>query len=223
MRFLVTAGPTREFFDSVRYISNPSSGKMGYAIATEASQRGHEVVLVSGPVHLEHPARVGVIDVVTADEMLRACLSEFDKCHAVVMTAAVCDYRPARRLHRKLKKQNRDRSILLQPTEDILERLGRMKGRRVLVGFAMEDHDQHERAQAKLRRKRCDAIVLNGIGNVGSDDAEVQILTNDAGWRAPQSGTKEQMASVIVELAEALSGVCEGGTLHAKARPSNDI
>ncbi len=180
---------------------------MGYAIAAEAARRGHEVVLVSGPVDLPRPRAVRVVDVVSAGEMLRECVGEFERCHAVVMTAAVCDYRPARRLHKKLKKQNRNRSILLQPTEDILARLGRMKGPRVIVGFAMEDHDRHKHAEAKLRRKRCDAIVLNGIGNVGSDDAEVQILRADDGWCTPRSGTKHQIASVIADLVEALTSI----------------
>ncbi len=178
---------------------------MGYAISIEAARRGHEVTLISGPVDLPAPHGMQVIGVVSADEMLQACVREFEKCHAAIMTAAVCDYRPAERLQKKLKKQHRARSIQLQPTEDILTRLGRAKGRRVVIGFAMEDRDEHKNAEAKLRRKRCDAIVLNGIGNVGSDNAEVQILRCDTGWGIPQSGTKAQIASVVADLVEALA------------------
>ncbi len=204
MRVLVTAGPTREYFDSVRFISNPSSGKMGYAVAAEAVRRGHQVVLVSGPVELSEPGGARVIHVVSAHEMLEAVTSEFEKCQAAVMTAAVCDYRPSRRLSHKLKKQNRSRSIQLQPTEDILAHLGKIKGDRVLIGFAIEDHEHHVNAEAKLRRKRCDAIVLNGLGNVGSDSAEVEILRADTGWSPPLSGTKGQIAAAVLDLLESL-------------------
>ena len=204
MRILVTAGPTREFFDSVRFISNPSSGKMGYAIAAEAARRGHDVVLVSGPVSLPEPKGVGVLQVVSAEEMFTVAVSMFEECHAAVMTAAVCDYRPARRIDHKLKKQNRVRPIHLQPTKDICAHLGRIKGHRVVIGFAMEDHDHQAHAEAKLSRKRCDAIVLNGIENVGGDEAVVEILRADTGWTRPIHGTKASLAGKVVALTERL-------------------
>ncbi|MFQ5591438.1 MAG: phosphopantothenoylcysteine decarboxylase [Phycisphaerae bacterium] len=202
----MTAGPTREFFDSVRFISNPSTGKMGYAVAIEAARRGHDVVLITGPVDLLPPDGMKVIHVLNAGQMLEACVAEFHASHAAVMTAAVCDYRPARCLPRKLKKRNRPRTVRLLPTTDILSRLAKTKGARVVVGFAMEDHDEHQHAEDKLRRKRCDAIVLNGPGNVGSDDACIQILRHDIGWCAPQSGTKAQMAVVVMDTVEHLLG-----------------
>ena len=205
MRILITAGPTREFFDTVRFISNPSSGRMGYAIAEEAARRGHDVKLVSGPVELTVPRGVDVVHVVSAQEMFEACDVLFDECHAAVMTAAVCDYRPTRRLARKLKKQHRVRPIQLQPTEDICAHLGRIKGHRVVVGFAMEDHDHHAHAETKLRRKHCDAIVLNGIDNVGAHDATVEIVRAGAGWSPPQSGTKQQIAGVVLDLVASLA------------------
>ena len=124
MHILVTAGPTREYFDTVRFISNPSSGKMGYAIATAAIERGHDVVLVSGPVALPDPKGADVTRVTSAREMLEACVSALDGCDAVIMTAAVCDYRPSRQLDHKLKKHHRVRPIHLQPTEDILPYVG---------------------------------------------------------------------------------------------------
>ncbi len=206
MRILVTAGPTREHFDTVRFISNPSSGKMGYAIAAEAFRRGHDTVLVSGPVELPHTEGVEVIRVVSSQDMFEACVSAFDDCHAAVMTAAVCDYRPATRLDHKLKKEARPLSLSLEPTKDILAHLGTIKGDRVLIGFAMEDYDHHANAEAKLRRKCCDAVVLNGLGNVGSDWAEVEILRADTDWSPPVSGSKTQIADVVVNLVEALAG-----------------
>lgn len=206
MRILVTAGPTREFFDSVRFLSNPSSGKMGYAIATVACRKGHDVTLVSGPVELPDPPGVRVLRVVSAAEMFDASVAAFETCEAAIMTAAVCDYRPSRRLDHKLQKQARVRRIQLQPTRDICAHLGRIKGSRVVLGFAMEDHDHRAHAASKLTRKRCDAIVLNGIGNVGGDEAEVEILVAGGSWTGPFSGTKWTIATRIVELAEALHG-----------------
>ncbi len=204
MRILVTAGPTREYFDSVRFISNPSSGKMGFALAAEAARRGHDVLLISGPVALATPKRVERIRVVSADDMFQATVAGFDSCHAAVMTAAVCDYRPTKRIDHKLKKRNQVRTIRLQPTPDICAHLGRAKGTRVVIGFAMEDHDAHAHAQEKLRRKRCDAIVLNGIGNVASDMAEIEILRAQSGWSPPVQGTKSRLAVPIVDLVEEL-------------------
>jgi len=204
MRILITAGPTREYFDSVRFISNPSTGKMGYAIAEQAVRRGHEVVLVSGPVALQAPQGVTLHGVTSAAEMFDASVAAFETCQAAIMTAAVCDYRPESRLPHKLAKQDRVRSIELKPTADICWHLGSIKGDRVVIGFAMEDHDHHAHAASKLARKHCDAMVLNGIGNVGSDDAVVEILHVDTGWAAPIRGTKAAVAEHVVLLAEQL-------------------
>ena len=204
MRLLVTAGPTREFFDSVRFISNPSSGKMGYAIAAQAARRGWKVDLISGPVDLPAPKGVKVTRVVTAQEMFDAALALFPRCQAAVMTAAVCDYRPSTRLERKLKKSNRVRSLRLVPTPDIAAHLGKSKGDRIVIGFAMEDHDEHRHAEAKLRRKRCDAIVLNGPSNVGGDRAAVQIFHKATGWSAQVVGSKARIAKLVVGLVEQL-------------------
>ena len=205
MRLLVTAGPTREFFDSVRFISNPSSGKMGYAIAVQAARRGWKVELISGPVDLPAPKGVKVTRVVTAQEMFDASVARFSRCHAAILTAAVCDYRPATRLNRKLKKSNRPRSLRLEPTLDIAAYLGKTKGARIVIGFAMEDHDEHRHAEAKLRRKRLDAIVLNGPGNVGGDRASVEIFRMASGWDPPVAGSKTRIAKLVVELVKPLA------------------
>ncbi|MCH7526995.1 MAG: phosphopantothenoylcysteine decarboxylase [Planctomycetes bacterium] len=206
MRILVTAGPTREYFDTVRFISNPSSGKMGFATATAALQRGHQVVLVSGPVALPQPKGAELIDVVSADEMFEAASAAFESCDAAILTAAVCDYKPARKLDHKLKKRATPRPITLQPTRDIATHLGEIKGHRVIIGFAMEDRDARRNAAQKLRRKRCDAIVLNGMLNVAGDVATIEMLTADGNWSRPYQGPKVQLAFVIIDLLERLAG-----------------
>ncbi|MEP0841653.1 MAG: phosphopantothenoylcysteine decarboxylase [Phycisphaerae bacterium] len=198
MNLLVSAGPTREYFDSVRFISNASSGKMGYAIAAEAARRGHRVTLVSGPVGLDPPAGVRVVRVTTAAEMADACKRAFRLADAAIMTAAVCDYRPARRLAYKRPKQRRPFRAVLEPTEDIAAALGRRKGRRLLVGFAMEDHDPKPHAERKLKQKRCDLIVLNGPDNVGGDRAVVELYAPTTGWSGPFRGSKHRIARQLI-------------------------
>lgn len=216
MRILITAGPTREFFDTVRFVSNPSTGKMGYALSAAARARGHDVVLLSGPVALPDPKGVEVIRVVSASQMARECKRLWPDCDAGVLTAAVCDYRPKNILDHKLKKKALDRHITLVPTEDIAAALGRSKKHRPVIGFAMEDHDHHAHAEAKLRRKRCDAIVLNGPANVGADRATVEILTRGEGWGMPITETKQALARRIVRLLESLAG---GGEVRGGAAP----
>lgn len=205
MRILITAGPTREYFDTVRFLSNPSSGKMGFALAGAARDRGHDVVLISGPVELRPPRGVEMVSVVSAEQMFRASVESFVTCDAAILTAAVADYRPERVKTRKLRKRAAPRIVKLVPTRDIAAHLGRMKRGRVTVGFAMEDHDAHQHAETKLRSKNCDAIVLNGHGNIGSDRATVEILRVDAGWSKPFQGTKRSVAERIVRLVEEMA------------------
>lgn len=204
MRILVTAGPTREYFDSVRFISNASSGQMGFAIAREAARRGHEVILVAGPVDLPSPKGVRVISVVSAKEMFAACKTVFMDCDAAVMTAAVCDYRPARTLSRKLKKTSNARHVELKPTTDICAALGAIKGRRVVIGFALEDRNARQNAQRKLQRKRCDAIVLNHVDTLAGSSARVEILRVDSGWSKHVRAPKARIAKTIVDLVQTL-------------------
>lgn len=204
MHILVTAGPTREFFDDVRFISNASSGKMGYAIAAEAVRRGHRVVLVSGPVDLTPPTRLEFIPVVGGREMLTACRQHFVACDAAVMCAAVCDYRPASRIEGKAPKATEARSVLLEPTEDICSLLGQAKGERILLGFALETREPHPRAEAKLARKHCDAIVLNRPEGIGRDETTIEVFMRGEGWSAPQLGAKTELAAYLVDLIERL-------------------
>ena len=169
MKLLVTAGPTRERWDAVRYLSNRSSGKMGFALAGEAARRGADVVLVSGPAVLPDPPGVRVVRVESAAEMYEAVKSEWTDAHALVMAAAVADYRPVDPSTRKHKKGDGPLAIELERTADILAELGVDKGGRILVGFAAETDEVIERAKEKLERKGLDLIVANKVA--GAVDA----------------------------------------------------
>jgi phosphopantothenoylcysteine decarboxylase/phosphopantothenate--cysteine ligase len=165
-RILVTAGPTYEAIDPVRFVGNRSSGKMGFAIANAAAQRGAEVTLIAGPTHLETPRNVTRIDVESAQEMLSAVLSHTKKTDAVIMAAAVADYRPANPAKHKMKKHSSGKSVELhlEATTDILATLGKKKRSMTLVGFALETKDELAGAKEKLRKKNLDLIVLNSFG-----------------------------------------------------------
>ena len=167
-RILVSAGPTQEPVDPVRYLSNHSSGKMGYALARVARRRGAAVVLVTGPSALVPPAGVDVVQVRTAREMARAVEEEFARATAVVMTAAVADYRPREPRSRKLKKSAATLTLELERNPDILAGLGARKGERLLVGFAAETHDVAAEARRKLAAKRLDLIVANDVTAPGA-------------------------------------------------------
>jgi len=165
---LVTAGPTREAIDAVRFITNPSTGKMGYALAVAARERGAEVVLISGPAHLPPPTDVAVIPVTSAAEMRAEVLDRCRDCDIVIMAAAVSDFRPAHVETRKIKKEEAADTIRLERTDDILSELGSMDGRRMLVGFAAETDDVERNALAKLKAKNLDMIVANDLTQEGS-------------------------------------------------------
>jgi phosphopantothenoylcysteine decarboxylase/phosphopantothenate--cysteine ligase len=169
IRCLVSAGPTREFFDPVRFVSNPSSGKMGYALANAAVQRGWMVDLVSGPVALPDPGGVKVTRVVTGDEMYHAIDSRFDGCDILIMTAAIIDYRPRTVADHKIKKFELDMVVEMEPVIDVLATVARRKAHQVVVGFAAETDHLERYATDKLLRKNADFIVANHIG--GPDSA----------------------------------------------------
>jgi phosphopantothenoylcysteine decarboxylase / phosphopantothenate---cysteine ligase len=164
LRVLVTAGGTQEPIDPVRFVGNRSSGKMGYAVATEAARRGAAVTLISGPTHLPDPDRVTVIRVRTADEMRAAVLGLYGEQDVVVKAAAVADFRPANPAISKIKKDTGLPSIELEPTTDILAELGRTKTHQRLVGFSAETEDALARARKKLSAKNLDMIVTNVVG-----------------------------------------------------------
>lgn len=181
---LVTAGPTREAIDPVRFLSNASSGKMGHALAEEAHERGAEVVLISGPTHLAPPRGVAHVPVTTAAEMRREVLARAGQCHIVIMAAAVSDFRPRVTSVRKIKKETAEAVIALERTEDILQEIGAEKGTRILVGFAAETDNVIAHAMAKREGKNLDLIVANDItkpcAGFGSD-TNVAVLIDKTG------------------------------------------
>lgn len=205
MRILVTAGPTREPLDAVRFLSNPSSGKMGFACARAARRAGHRVTLVTGPVALPDPPGVRTVRVTTALEMRRAVLAEYPGADAVVMTAAVGDYRPARRFAGKLKKDARVLTLRLVRTPDILRALGRRKGRRVLVGFALEVQDAVHQALLKYKRKNLDLVLLNSPRTFAADRMNAVAYREGRVVRRFRGARKEAVARWIVRAVEALA------------------
>jgi phosphopantothenoylcysteine decarboxylase/phosphopantothenate--cysteine ligase len=204
-RVVVTAGPTREPIDPVRFISNPSSGKMGYALAAVAARRGAEVVLVSGPTVLPDPPGVRTIRVDTAEEMSRAVDAEAGAFDLFVGAAAVSDYRPAAAAPHKIKKKASDETLQLVRTPDILAGMGqRLAGSPnppVLVGFAAETEEVITRAREKLKGKRCDLVVANRVGGpgagFGADTNRVALVS--ATELAEIEGTKEKVAEAILD------------------------
>ncbi|RRF90952.1 MAG: bifunctional phosphopantothenoylcysteine decarboxylase/phosphopantothenate--cysteine ligase CoaBC [Coriobacteriaceae bacterium] len=210
---LVTAGPTHEAIDPVRYIANASTGKMGFAIAREAARRGARVTLVAGPCELPTPAGVDRVDVVSAWQMHDAALSSFYDADVAICAAAVADYTPAEPADHKLKKAHEHLdSIRLVETADILAELSAAKGARKVVGFAAETHDLMANAQAKLARKGCDMIVANDVSRAdstfGSDTDRVAFVYAD---HVEQLDTLP-LASVASELLDRVGALLEAGT-----------
>ncbi|MCK5850583.1 MAG: phosphopantothenoylcysteine decarboxylase [Kiritimatiellae bacterium] len=183
MRILVTAGPTRESIDPVRFISNRSTGRMGYAVARAAVEMGHDVSLISGPVSISAPEGVDITKIVTAADMLDAVVSKIPWCDALVMSAAVSDWHPEMYTPRKMKKGNTEIDLKLVPTQDILRAIMDMKEDRIYVGFAAETEDLEENAGRKLKEKNLDLIVANDISQSGAgfevDTNIVTFITDD--------------------------------------------
>lgn len=210
-KVLVTAGPTYEKIDPVRFIGNYSSGKMGFALAEELAGRGAEVVLVAGPVDLSvrHPA-IRRVDVESAAEMRDAAVAEFPKCDAAILSAAVADFTPKTRTDEKIKRGKEDMRLELVPTHDIAADLGRMKRHgQVLAGFALETNDEENNALSKLRRKNFDFIVLNSLNDKGAgfgvDTNKVTIIDKEENKREYALKSKREVAGDIVDkLKEAL-------------------
>lgn len=210
MKVLITAGPTREAIDPVRYMSNRSSGKMGFALAAAASEAGHEVVLISGPVGLETPAGVVRVDVVSAREMYEAVELEIGACAVAIFAAAVADYRPVAVAEQKIKKSGQRLTLELERTEDILgsarQRFG-FKG--VLVGFAAETEQLVEHAMDKLRRKGCELVIANDVSQpgIGFDSGENAVTLCLASGevrelpKQPKEGLARKLMDVIFTLA----------------------
>ncbi len=197
---LVTAGPTREPLDPVRFLSNRSSGKMGYALAEAAALRGARVILVSGPVHLAAPVGVELIRVETAAEMRAAVLERLAEATIVIKAAAVADYRAAQVRPQKIKKSAAPPALELEPTPDILAELGAIKGGRLLVGFAAETENLLAEARRKLEAKNCDLLVANRVQEaIGAEENEVVLLTRTGGTLALPRASKRELADRILD------------------------
>lgn len=205
MKVLITAGATREFFDPVRYISNPSSGKMGYAIASAARERGWEVTLVSANVALPTPEGVELVKVTTGDEMLAAAREAFPHCDILIKTAAVCDFRPKHYEVHKRKKDGTGMVVEFEPTTDILKTLAAGKTAcQTVVGFAAETQDVEAYAQKKLVEKNLDLIVANLVGRgevgaFGADDNAVTLLGHAGFRKAFERAPKLAIARALLE------------------------
>jgi phosphopantothenoylcysteine decarboxylase/phosphopantothenate--cysteine ligase len=205
VKFLITAGPTREPIDPVRYISNRSSGKMGYAIAEAAINAGDEVMLISGPVNLAPPRNVESVLVFTSDEMFDAVHEHAGECNVCVLCAAVADYKPANVSPVKIKKVEEKFLLELIPTRDILNSLGHRHDRPfLLVGFAAETNNVEENAAKKLREKNCDIIVANDVSGansgIESDVNEVIILFQNGERRKISRAPKNIIARELVKI-----------------------
>ena len=181
INFLISAGPTYEAIDPVRYIGNHSSGKMGFALANAAQKRGAKVQLVSGPVHLSTPENVERINVVSALEMKKEITSRFEEVDILIMSAAVADYQPKKVAKQKMKKSSTDLNIPLKKTPDILRSISKLKKKQIVIGFALETDDEKKNAFEKMKRKNLDAIVLNSLNDKGAgfshDTNKITIIT----------------------------------------------
>ncbi len=210
MRFLVTAGPTREPIDPVRYLSNRSSGKMGYAIADAAIDAGHEVILISGPVNLDPPRGAELVSVSTSDEMFAAVQQEAPRCDVLVMCAAVADYKPKQFSKTKIKKRDANLSLELIPTRDILASLPKQDRQFIVIGFAAETENVEANARHKLQEKNCDIVVANDVSRADSgmesDQNEVTILFRNGEIKRIPRAPKKIVARELIKIFE---NVCE--------------
>ncbi|MCR4411250.1 MAG: phosphopantothenoylcysteine decarboxylase [Thermoguttaceae bacterium] len=202
-RILITSGPTREYLDPVRYLTNASSGRMGQALAEVAVKAGHEVVIVSGPVEIDYPEQAQVVSVVSTEEMLEACREVFPRCDGLIGVAAPCDYRPRKTARHKLSKTGRGLELHLVETPDIVATLGASRSQgQWMVAFALETEDPRIRAVQKLERKRCDLIVLNGPAAIHAATTAVEVLDRRGTVLAALSGGKREVAEGIFRIIE---------------------
>lgn len=200
-RILITSGPTRQYLDPVRYLTNASSGRMGKALTQAALDAGHEVVVVSGPVEVEYPPSAEVIPVISTEEMLDAARREFARCDGAICAAAPCDYRPERVESHKIAKTGGPLELHLIETPDVCASLGAAKSRgQWLVGFALETEDQRFRALVKLERKSCNLMVLNGPQAMNADDNQVEVMDPTGAILTALAGSKTEVAREILRI-----------------------
>jgi phosphopantothenoylcysteine decarboxylase/phosphopantothenate--cysteine ligase len=212
MHFLITAGGTREYIDAVRFISNASSGKMGYALARAAEEAGHKVTLISASA-LQPPIGVEFVGVDSAEEMFAAVKKHFAKCDCLIMAAAVADYTPVCPAKTKIKRGNKALTIKLKPTADILKWAGKHEKvkskkakskRQIIIGFALEDKAIRTRAERKLKEKNLDMIIANTPAAIGAEKSTVQIKMPDSKWLKLARSTKTTIAQKIITLVESI-------------------
>ena len=214
MRILITAGGTREYLDPVRFISNASTGKMGYALAHAALKRGHKVTLITtienSKLKTQNSKLLKIVNVGTAAEMFQAVKKHFPKSDCLIMSAAVADYTPARLAKTKIKRKNRPITIKLKPTPDILKWAAEHKNEsratshepRIIVGFALEEKALRRRAEKKLREKNLDMIIANATTAIGADKVAIQIKTPQRKWLKLPKASKTVVAREIISLME---------------------
>ena len=205
LHFLITAGGTREYIDPVRFISNASTGKMGYALARAAIAAGHKVTLVTCPTNLRPPRQAKVVDVETGAEMFGAVKKHFNKCDCLIMAAAVADYTPAKKSKIKIKKGSGPFTLKLKPMPDIVKWAGQNKKKQIVVGFALEDKAIRANAEKKLKDKNLDMIIANTPAAIAADKTSVQVKTSTSKWLKPPHTTKLSTAKRIVHLIEKLT------------------
>ncbi len=204
-RVMITAGPTYEAIDPVRFIGNYSSGKMGYALAEAFKNHGATVTLISGPVSIDAPQGVKLVKVKTADEMYNACIDNFHDCEIAIMSAAVADYTPTVQFDKKVKREKGDIHLELKPTQDIAQNLGKLKNeKQILIGFALETDNELENAFAKLKKKNLDIIVLNSLRDEGAgfnfDTNKITIIDSNNNITKFELKTKKEIALDIIQV-----------------------
>jgi len=200
MHFMITAGGTREYIDPVRFISNASSGRMGYCLAGAAQRAGHRVTLISTS-HMQPPVGVNFVGVESAAEMFAAVKKFFGKCDCLIMAAAVADYRPVRQAKNKIKKTGNMLTIKFKPTADILKWAGEHKNeRQIVAGFALEDKAIRKRAEKKLKEKNLDMIIANRPTAIGSAQTCVEIKMRGQNWVEFPRANKTTIAKKIISL-----------------------
>ena len=198
-RILITSGPTRQYLDPVRYLTNASSGRMGAALATAALDCGHDVIVVSGPVSVEYPQKAQVVNVVTTQEMLDVAHRAFEDCDGAIGAAAPCDYQPRKIETQKIAKTGEPIELHLIETPDVVATLGeRKRDDQWVVGFALETEDRRFRAIVKLEKKHCDLIVSNGPEAIDSDMNEVELIDRQGDVLRVLSGSKATVAKGIL-------------------------
>ena len=204
-RILITSGPTRQYLDPVRYLTNASSGRMGAALVDSAIARGHEVIVVTGPVQVQYSSSAQVVEVDTTDEMLQAVLEHFPSCDGLIGAAAPCDYMPRRISSDKITKSGQPIQLELIETPDVVATAAQKRlPHQWVVGFALETEDLRFRAIVKMQRKCCDMMVSNGPSAINSMSNEVEILAANGTTIAYVSGDKRTVANAIIQATETL-------------------